>query len=417
MWCLAGRLRDALSIVGRVLLLALLVGLSSCVQPTVFPRYLTVADVINNVKCQLQDAIRKTPNSEWLAGWTAHFTVYLQVFRQGSGEAELTLVVPYNAPGTFRTGLFGKLAKSGQARITLDFNADTSLAEFMSKNQCDYAQELRGRRNLAGNTGLRLFFGNAIQGVNRANIVEQSTGFTYTLDFVTTLDGSIKPMFNRIFTPVKMFMGRFDLSRQRKDTNQLTVAFAPIKKKFVETGLGAALKRIEEILKKAEQSEKDTSDRARSAEKEAREAKRAYQTIESDNEPEIKELGKKIAGKPSRQTLKSAERGQTEGLSAQFRGMSPEDAREELEALDVLEEKKTKLEDDVKEAREASVQASKKETEALTQESTVQEAVASTRAARNALLAAPARQAPSVSTEGQINQLLIRDALRNIPLR
>jgi len=52
----------------RVGLLCSLLLLASCTKPTVFPRYLTVADVINNVKCELQQAIHDTrPLATWLS--------------------------------------------------------------------------------------------------------------------------------------------------------------------------------------------------------------------------------------------------------------------------------------------------------------------------------------------------------------
>ena len=85
-------------------------------------------------------------------------------------------MVPYNAPvGLFTLVVGGKAEKSGQSRMTFDFSAEKNLKFFRSSDRCDYWQQLNGRNNLAGETGLRLWFGNVIDGINQANVSEQST--------------------------------------------------------------------------------------------------------------------------------------------------------------------------------------------------------------------------------------------------
>jgi hypothetical protein len=81
--------------------------------------------------------------------------------------------------------------KSGKSRLLFDFTAGDTIGAFMLENPCTYWRKHSGRHNLAGETGLRLWYGNLIQGLNHAKT--QATGFTYTLEFVTTLDGHIKP--------------------------------------------------------------------------------------------------------------------------------------------------------------------------------------------------------------------------------
>lgn len=255
MWCMAGRFRRAPFIVFRVLLLASLASLASCVQPTVFPRYLTVADVINNVKCELYLAIGETiwknPKSTWLDPWTAKFSVVLQVKRQTVGNADFTFVVPYNAPvGLFTLVVGGSVDKSGQSRMAFDFSADKNLKTFRSKDQCAYWQQLKSRNNLAGETGLRLWFGNVIEGFNQARV--KSTSLTYTLQFVTTIDGHIKPSFKSTYPSKKIFAGEFGITRKRTDDNTLTIVFSPPATAFAATDLGKVLARIELQLGKLE---------------------------------------------------------------------------------------------------------------------------------------------------------------------
>ena len=63
----------------RIMFPCSLLLLASCTKPMAFPQYMTVADVINNIKCELYLAIHQTQNKTWLKGWTAAFTVQLQV--------------------------------------------------------------------------------------------------------------------------------------------------------------------------------------------------------------------------------------------------------------------------------------------------------------------------------------------------
>jgi hypothetical protein len=216
---------------GRIfLLLCSLLLLASCTKPTVFPRYLTVADVINNVKCELQQAIADTtPTATWLSPWTAEFTVVLQVQRRTGGTGDLTLVVPYvtPAPGLFTLVVGGGLGKTGQARMTFKFDAEDNIGLFMSENRCAYTQELRSRRNLAGETGLRVWFVNVIDGINKARIPDQTNGFSYDLEFTTTLEGHIRPSFETTYPSGRIFSGAFDINRNREDKHTLNVAFAP----------------------------------------------------------------------------------------------------------------------------------------------------------------------------------------------
>ena len=215
---------------------------ANCTKPTVFPRYMTVADVTNNVKCELYQAIRETPDSAWLKGWAAQFTVTLQVTRDTGGTGDLTLVVPYFHPGI---GLFtivggGTLEKKGEARMTFIFNADQNLSAFMSKDQCAYQQQLSARNNLAGETGLRLWFRNVIEGINQARIVQHTTGFTYNLNFVTTLEGHIRPSFETTYQSGRIFSGFFAASHVRQDENTLEIAFAPATAAALRAGLAVS---------------------------------------------------------------------------------------------------------------------------------------------------------------------------------
>ena len=110
----------------NALLLCPFLLLASCTQPTVFPHYLTVADVINNVKCELYlaiwDTIRENAKSVWLDPWAAKFSIQLQVKRQTVGNGDLTLVAPYNVPVRLFTLVVGvrstRAAKAGWPSIS-----------------------------------------------------------------------------------------------------------------------------------------------------------------------------------------------------------------------------------------------------------------------------------------------------------
>lgn len=218
----------------RVVLSCSLLLFAGCTKPTVFPQYMTVADVINNVKCELYMAIGETPSWSWLKEWTAGFAITLQVTRDTSGTGDVTLVVPYFHPGigffTIEGG--GMLQKSGVARMSFNFNGEESLGIFMSKDRCAYSRQISARNNLAGETGLRLWFRNVIQGINQARIANQTTGFSYNLEFLITVEGHIRPSFDTTYSSGRIFRGFFTAGHRRQDANTLGVQFVPPKQKI-----------------------------------------------------------------------------------------------------------------------------------------------------------------------------------------
>ena len=341
-------------------LAALTIGLSlllsSCVKPTVFPRYLTVADVINNVKCELFMAIETGPKADWLNHeWTAAFTIVLQVFRSGGGSGDLDLVVPHSL-GTGTIGFSAGLVKTGQSRITINFNAEKNLAAFRKSTPkpCDYTPDLTYGRNLAGDTGLRLWFGQLIDGVNRADINKQSTGFVYSLEFVTTVEGRIRPAFRNAYSDGRIFSGTFNLRRERKDTNTLTVTFAKAAPAFSATPLGEQLARIEALLRQEREKKREAL-------------------------ADLKAAKKKEADENKRIELFASE-----GRSA----VDIEGAREAARAA------------------EAKVEAAQSKLDSADAQITVLEEVKRAAASAAPVAAVPAQQ--------QINQLLLLDAIRDI---
>jgi hypothetical protein len=200
-----------------------------------------------------------------------------------------------------------------------------------------------------------------IEGINHAQIVEQSTGFTYSLNFVTTLEGHIRPSFNTNYLSGRVFSGMFQANHRREDNNELTVAFAPVKPApppFAATELGKALARIEAELKEARKA-----NTAAKADVRAHEDKFALMK---------RDLGDRA---PTTDDEKLQWTKLTEGLTR---------AQEQLKSS---ENKISGLE-----AQKVSLQAS-------------------------AAAVAAAGRGVAVSTEQQLNSLITLDAIRNIPRR
>jgi hypothetical protein len=392
--------------------------LASCVKPTVFPRYLTVADVINNVKCELFDAILASyPESVWLSDWTAKFVVSLQVFRQGSVAGDLALVVPYHmGMGKFTLGLTGKFDKTGKSRIAIDFDAEKNLRVFMAKDRCAFRRNLSTRRDIAGNTGLDLWFGNVIKGVTEANIVKQATGFTYTLEFVTTHDGNIKPAFESTYPDLKIFRGNFDLRRHRQDTNSLTVAFAPFKPSvpFAKSDLGLALERIRATVETVSRAQEKLS----GIDAGIAEAEREKATALADEKVLLERRAEQSKVLDEYRAIATS--GEARSLSTlPSATVQPSQAREAIpqlnrdiaataEELGQARAKASEATAAIERAQETRRQASR-ELEAAREE--IRDTVERDATRLQWLRAAPA----SGSTEQEINQLLLRDAIRDIP--
>lgn len=387
-----GVVRALFGVAPRVLVLVLLASLASCVKPTVYPRYLTVADVINNVKCELYDAILLAPNAYWLKAWEAHFTVTLQVFRQGCGSGELALVVPYDL-GSSTIGLAAGLEKSGKSRIAIDFDADKNLEKFMARDQCVYSPELRKGRNLAGETGLGVWFGETVRGINRANIEKQTKGITYNLEFITTLDGSIKPAFGTEYPSGRMFGGTFEFKRRREDTNTLTVAFAKYEPPvaFADSDLGLALGGIRLALE-ASQAREDVALRN------FEDASAGLRAAEQKSQNALK-------GQALRQTLGQERSLSDQARSARLKSFYAQNPGAELTPGQAEGQLRTATER--KRSAEIALGNARRETRRIVSQ-------AERDAARLRWLRAPG---PQVSTRQTIDQLLLRDAIRDIPRR
>jgi len=269
------------------------------------------------------------------------------VQRQTGGTGDLTLVVPYVTPAP---GLF--------TLVVVDFNAEDNIGLFMAENRCAYTPERRSRRNLAGETGLRVWFVSVIDGINKARIADQTTGFSYDLEFTTTLEGHIRPSFETTYPSGRIFSGAFDINRNREDKHTLNVAFAPPAPTFAKTPLGQALARIEAELRAARTKEAKA--------KEVRDEKK----LAFDKAPENFEVAKA--------------RGSTADTREQF----------------------------VEKARSRAVAAE----EALQRASDTVSNLQSERAALGAAaVAAWASAGASVSTRQQLNNLKTLDAIRSIP--
>ncbi len=249
----------------KIVAISMVIVIAGCVKPRKFPRYLTVAEVIDNLRCELYMAVvENRGTSSWLLNYSALLDVELEVFREGGLRADASYVVPHLG-GLATINLIAGIKKSSKARVAFDFLAGNNLGEYIgmkyvggqwvinqavSPAYCGILPLHRNGRYIAGETGLRLWLGKLIEGIDETGIeIENATdGFSYFVEFIVTGDGNIIPKIDRTRTNGHRFFGNINASRQRRDTHKLTIVFKKVFPPSTADTELKALRRIEILL-------------------------------------------------------------------------------------------------------------------------------------------------------------------------
>ncbi len=226
--------RDAAAFsVARIFVISLTVAVAaSCTRPAKFPKRVSVAEVVNNVRCELLSAVRNNEHQyPWIRDWTAKFTLFLEIDRTAGADGDSSFVVPIKH-GTFTLGLTAKLNKQAKNSIDIDFVVPY-LGDQQTYQCKEYASDDENRPLLAGEIGLKKWLDEVIPDMHESGIHENvgkigSDGVVYKIDFVITTGGSIKPSWALSYPSGRMFNASIKGSGEKKNTHQLTVAMTPL---------------------------------------------------------------------------------------------------------------------------------------------------------------------------------------------
>ncbi|GAB4228323.1 MAG: hypothetical protein Kow0032_08540 [Methyloligellaceae bacterium] len=235
----------------KILPVSAAVVVAGCVKPRKFPRYVTVSEIIDNVRCELHKALWEVEfyagengtlksgyNSKyrpglgiqhWLAGYSALFDISLVVFKEGGATGDASLVVPFER-GALTIALNAGLTKSSKSTLSFDFFIE-DLGAFSASlpSNCVYDKRRNRGRYLEGETGLRGWLGALIEGMDARSVRDSRDGFSYAVEFIVTANGNITPSSRSVPKLGHNVTTMLRASRQRKDTHTLTIVITPQK--------------------------------------------------------------------------------------------------------------------------------------------------------------------------------------------
>lgn len=181
----------------------------------------SVADIVNNISCELRDAarnvpfIRKSPN-----GWLAGIDMTLQVVAETGGEADANLNVPLVPQGLLVTAS-GKHSGKADRQSTFSFNVDLTHPEKIQCNEPTTAA-MDGQR-LRGNLGIKQWLLNMDKTIAGTEIKPDKVG--YVLEFTVSNSGSGGPAISLIPVGNSTLGSGLTLTASRDDVQNMTIAY------------------------------------------------------------------------------------------------------------------------------------------------------------------------------------------------
>ena len=248
-----------------------------CSRPAPVPHRISFEDIIDKVHCELHAAVWNSdhvprrahklarynaPRSTWWKNWKAAVQLKIQTARDAGVSSTGNFTAPIHR-GRFSLGLLGAFNKKATNSTT--FNFDVYMDELVTRRvakpkstyrfdpiicyDLDLDQNRRGRL-LAGNLGLTDWLQRAAGAYKETRT--PSTGQTYFVEFVITLNGSTTPGFNITSPTGETYSVTITASGKRVRTHQLTVTLGTVPKTVVDP----QLKAINEVIKAFKEQQK-----------------------------------------------------------------------------------------------------------------------------------------------------------------
>ena len=182
----------------------------------------TVADVVNHVRCELSELRTEPLITREALGWTAGINLSLVTFNSTTGTLQASLTSPIS-PGT---GMLvatagGSVVSSAKTTSALQFQ------KFITKigPQCGSPVDDLEPGGITGDLGITRWF-EAMQTALAESKVEDPKQLSYTVEFVVTANGSLGPQFSLL--PVKASLAGVGggLAGNKQHTHVLTLALS-----------------------------------------------------------------------------------------------------------------------------------------------------------------------------------------------
>jgi len=210
-----------------------------------FPRRVSVADVVQNARCELYDAVQANIGTyPWIGQWAAGFEFSFVVDRDANASTDTSYLIPVQH-GTFTLGLKASLKQKARGTYALGYKILKGLRNYHHAG-CSPALDGQGRgRLLSGEIGLRRWISDVVPEIDRSRIanstkgepaeykeLRKSTGeissLSYTIEFGVTADGSLLPSWALSFPDKRQFRPAINLALSEATTHKLIVAMTPL---------------------------------------------------------------------------------------------------------------------------------------------------------------------------------------------
>jgi hypothetical protein len=183
----------------------------------------SVTDVVNNIRCELQSAAMETGFDSSAPKWAAGIALELKVIANSSGVADAAVTLPLN-PGSSKIGF--KLGQTAESTRAAGFKFQQLLAD-KKEDYCLYQALTPREALLEGRLGFR-------EWLSRLNTTMKISGVkptqvSYTLQFVIKPSGEFTPRFSLIPIGDNTFEGGLALSAQESRFHTLNIVLEPVK--------------------------------------------------------------------------------------------------------------------------------------------------------------------------------------------
>lgn len=213
-----------------------------------FPRLVSVAEVVENARCELYDAVREN-NKPWVKQWAAGFEFSFVVDRDANASTDTSYLVPIDL-GTSTIGLKANLKQKAKSTYVVKYRITKGLEKFDAMDgsgrvmTCAERLAEQPRRLLNGEIGLRRWINEVVPQIEQARIMNdfedepklrkkeraltgELESLSYTIEFGVTIDGSLVPSWALAYLDKRQFKPAFNLTASEIVTHKLIVAMIP----------------------------------------------------------------------------------------------------------------------------------------------------------------------------------------------
>lgn len=201
-----------------ICLLSSVTLLCSCTSAPTFPSDygVSVAEIVDEIRCELGELRRERMIAEAPLGWTAGVNLSLETLNDANTGVQAGLSVPLN-PGTFVATVGGSYQGSAKSTSVVEYQEKITKMEPV----CKPSVADSGKGGLNGNLRIVTWLQKFQDVINSTDIIP--TKLTYTVEFVVTASGNLAPKFTLL--PIGSSTAEISptLGGKKQRTNKMTL--------------------------------------------------------------------------------------------------------------------------------------------------------------------------------------------------